>query len=140
MLPSGFVNGKQNSCNHKLGTFCRLSCRFFAELIGQTAPFPVADLRSDKTILPEAFCRYNNTHNYDSSGYSEPADGVSQLAFVVPISEAVPSPQNYSTMAATEDTKAFTWPEPHFQVFAIGNEPPAAVYVVYRFASHPRFR
>lgn len=53
--------------------------------------------------------------DFDSSGYLEPVDGVSQLGLA-------PGFGDYGTEIADN-----RWPEPHFQVLSFGNEGPKAV-------------
>lgn len=102
----------------------------------RAAPFPVAELRSDENVLPDAFCaevRYNVAQDFDSSGYSEPVDGVSQLGFGTIPSRTSPVFGDYGTGVAVHvDQKDNLWTEPHFQVLSFGNERGA----VYVFAHH----
>ena len=84
----------------------------------QSTLFHASDLRSDEnlTFCPEV--RYNNNamaDDFDSSGYLEPVDGVSQLGLA-------PGFGDYGTEIADN-----RWPEPHFQVLSFGNEGPKAV-------------
>jgi hypothetical protein len=89
--------------------------------------FPDTELRTDENVTPEAFCseiRYNNNagHDFDSSGYSEPVDGVSQLEPTA----ANPGFGDYGNAIAVQDNH---WVNRYFQVFSFGNEGPEAVYV-----------
>lgn len=105
----------------------------------QPTLFPVSELRTDENIIPVAYCseaHYNNVahdaHDFDESGYSEPADGASQLEFAVPIPEAIPTPGlgDYGTgISSHGGIKDNQWADPRFQVFSFGSGPSGAVYV-----------
>jgi len=94
-----------------------ITCFSALNITEQSTLFHAADLRTDENVTSEAFCsevRYNNNpmaHDFDSSGYLEPGDGVSQLG----LAAAIPEFGNFGTEIASNH-----WAEPHFQVFSLG--------------------
>jgi hypothetical protein len=90
----------------------------------QPTLYPVSELRTDENVPPDAFCsavRYNNdvAHDFETSGYPDPVDGVSQLEFSVPI----PGFGDYGARIGDNH-----WADPHYEVSSFGSEGPEAVY------------